>query len=152
FGLIMGAVALLALLGLLSVAWWYIESAGWFDLKVNITIANEKTHPGGEKIDARVGEKVIFNVKSDTDDEIHAHVASNYKLPVQAGKPAKGSFILDQPGNFVVECHHCDGAIVILNVGGNFWAVAPMSARQPDPPVIPPSIDLTLQLSRTDQP
>jgi hypothetical protein len=116
FGLIMGAVALLALLGLLSAAWWYIESAGWFDLKVNITIANEKTHPSGEKIDARVGEKVILNVKSDTDDEIHAHVASNYKLPVQAGKPAKGSFILDQTGSFIVESHHCDEAIVILNV------------------------------------
>lgn len=116
FGLTLAAVALLALLGLLSAAWWYIGFAEFLDYKVNITIANEQPHPSGEKIDARVGEKVILNVKSDTDDEIHAHVASNYKLPVKAGKPAKGSFILDQPGSFIVESHHCHKAIVILNV------------------------------------
>jgi len=60
FGLIMGAVALL---GLLSAAWWYFDFAAWSDLTVNITIANEKTHPSGRKIDVRVGEKVILNVK-----------------------------------------------------------------------------------------
>lgn len=116
FGLTLAAVALLALIGLLSAAWWYVGFAGFFDLKVNITIANEQTHPDGETIDAHVGEKVILNVKSDTDDEIHANVASNYALPVQAGKPAKGSFILDQPGSFIVESHHCHKAVVILNV------------------------------------
>src|SRR4029453_8390972 len=49
----------------------------------------EQPHPSGKEIDGGVGEKVILNVKSDTDDEIHAHVVSNYKLPVKAGKPAK---------------------------------------------------------------
>ena len=40
----------------------------------------------------RVGQKVILNVTSDTDDEIHAHTGgAGYELPVQAGTPAKGS-------------------------------------------------------------
>ena len=115
FGLMLAGIALLALLGLISATWWYVGWAGFLDHQVNITIANDQPDPSGQKIDARVGEKVILNVKSDTDDEIQVHVASNYELPVQAGKPAKGSFILDQPGSFIVESHHCHKTIVILN-------------------------------------
>ena len=36
---------------------------------------------------------------SDADDEIHAHIGGpGYELPVQAGKPAQGSFTLDSAG------------------------------------------------------
>ncbi|HKN45284.1 MAG TPA: hypothetical protein VJW23_15335, partial [Propionibacteriaceae bacterium] len=45
-----------------------------YTLTINITIANGKTIPNGEKINVRVGQKVILNVTSDTDDEVHAHI------------------------------------------------------------------------------
>jgi hypothetical protein len=46
-------------------------------LTINITIAGGKTTPSGQKIDVRVGQKVILNVTRDTDDEIHAHIGGD---------------------------------------------------------------------------
>ena len=87
-----------------------------YALTINITIANGKTIPNGEKINVRVGQKVILNVTSDTDDEVHAHIGGpGYELPVQAGTPAKGEFTIDSPGSFEVESHHLEKIIVILN-------------------------------------
>jgi hypothetical protein len=63
-----------------------------------------------------VGQQVILNVASDTDDEIHAHTGGEgYELPVRAGRPARGSFTIDSPGSFEVESHHLEKIIVILN-------------------------------------
>lgn len=87
-----------------------------YTLTVNIVISKGKTTPNGEKINVRVGQKVILNVISDTDDEIHAHIGGDgYELPVQAGTPARGSFTLQSPGSFEVESHHLEKIIVILN-------------------------------------
>ena len=87
-----------------------------YALTINIEIAGGKTVPNGNKIDVRVGQKVILNVMSDTADEIHAHLGEkDYELAVPAGKPAKGSFTLDSRGSFEVESHHLEKTIVILN-------------------------------------
>ena len=87
-----------------------------YALTINIEIAGGKTIPNAEKINVRVGQKVILNVTSDTDDEIHAHLGENgYQLAVRAGRPATGSFTLDSPGSFEVESHHLEKTIVILN-------------------------------------
>jgi len=87
-----------------------------YALTINISIANGKTIPNGEKINVRVGQKVILNVTSDTDDEVHAHIGGpGYELPVQAGTPATGEFTIDSPGSFEVESHHLEKIIVILN-------------------------------------
>jgi len=87
-----------------------------YPLTINIVIAKGKTIPNGVKYDMRVGQKVILNVTSDADDEIHAHTGgAGYEMQVQAGTPAKGSFTLDSPGSFEVESHHLEKIIVILN-------------------------------------
>jgi hypothetical protein len=87
-----------------------------YDLTINIVISKGKTVPNAEKINVRVGQKVILNVTSDTDDEIHAHIGGEgYELPVKAGTPAKGFFTLESPGSFEVESHHLEKIIVILN-------------------------------------
>ena len=87
-----------------------------YTLTINITIARGKTVPSGEKINVRVGQKVILNVTSDTDDEIHAHIGGEgSELPVQAGTPARGSFTIGSPGSFEVESHDLEKIIVILN-------------------------------------
>ena len=87
-----------------------------YTLTINITIARGKTVPSGEKINVRVGQKVILNVTSDTDDEIHAHIGGEgYELPVRAGTPARGSFTLENPGSFEIESHLLEKSSVILN-------------------------------------
>jgi hypothetical protein len=86
-----------------------------YAMMINIEIAGGETVPNGEKINVRVGQKVILNVTSDTDDEIHAHLGEkDYQLAVRAGSAVKGSFTLDSPGSFEVESHHLEKTIVIL--------------------------------------
>ncbi|HEY5822191.1 MAG TPA: hypothetical protein VIT20_09460 [Propionibacteriaceae bacterium] len=85
-------------------------------LTIDITIADGKVTPNGEKLDAKVGETVVFNVTSDEDDEIHAHTGGDgYELEVPAGKPTRGSLTLTSAGSFEVESHHLEKVIVILN-------------------------------------
>ena len=84
-------------------------------LTINIVIAKGKTIPSGVKYNVAVGQKVILNVTSDTDDEIHAHTGgAGHEMRVQAGTPAKGSFIIDNPGSVEVESHHLEKIIAIL--------------------------------------
>jgi hypothetical protein len=67
-------------------------------LTINITIAGGKTTPSRQKINVRVGQKVISNVTSDTDDEIHAHIG-------RPGLRAAGACW--QAGQAVVHPRHC---------------------------------------------
>ena len=83
---------------------------------IDITIANHQVDPNGKKIDVQVGQQIVLNVTSDTDDEIHAHTGGDgYELAVTAGKKVTGSFTLTSPGSFDVESHHLEKTIVILN-------------------------------------
>jgi hypothetical protein len=85
---------------------------------VDITIADGKVTPNGEKVDVAVGQEVELYVTSDTDDEIHAHTddAAGYAFEVKAGVPATGRFAVASAGSFEVESHHLEKIIVILNV------------------------------------
>ena len=85
---------------------------------VDITIADGKVTPNGEKVDVAVGQEVELNVRSDADDEIHAHTddADGYELEVKAGVPTTGRFTVASAGSFEVESHHLEKIIVILNV------------------------------------
>lgn len=85
---------------------------------VDITIANGRVSPNGEKVDVAVGQEVELNVISDVDDEIHAHTdsADGYALEVKAGAPTTGRFSVASAGSFEVESHDLEKIIVILNV------------------------------------
>ena len=84
---------------------------------IDVTISGGKVSPSGKKLDVAVGQKVVLNVTSDVDEEIHAHaLGDGYQLDVSAGKPATGSFVVSDPGSFYVEAHHLEKVIVILNV------------------------------------
>lgn len=91
-------------------------SASQSVLTINITIANGKVDPNGEKINVSVGQQVTLHVTSDQDDEIHAHTGGDgYELEVKAGQPSIGTFPIPSPGSFEVESHHLEKIIVILN-------------------------------------
>lgn len=86
-------------------------------ITLDIAIAAGKVTPSGQKIDARVGQRVVENVTSDVDDEVHAHIGGDgYELAVKAGVPTSGGFTLTSPGSFEVESHHAGQIIAILNV------------------------------------
>jgi hypothetical protein len=86
-------------------------------LTIDITIAGRTVDPDREEIDVPVGQAVVLNVKSDIDDELHAHMGlDGYALTVWAGQQTTGGFRLRAPGSFVVESHRLGKTIVILNV------------------------------------
>jgi hypothetical protein len=86
-------------------------------LTIDITVADGKVDPDGQAIDVPVGQAVILNVKSDRDEELHAHMGlDGYALTVRAGQRTTGGFRLRAPGSFVVESHYLRKTIVILNV------------------------------------
>ncbi len=84
---------------------------------IDITIADGNVDPSGEQLQASVGQGVILNVKSDMDEELHAHVGlDGYVLRVWGGQTTTAEFRLRGPGSFVVESHRLRKTIVILNV------------------------------------
>lgn len=86
-------------------------------LTIDITMTGDSVSPNGAKIDARVGQRVVLHVTSDTADEVHAHTGGDgYELEVPAGKPTTGSFTLDSPGSFEVESHGREKVLAILEV------------------------------------
>ena len=86
-------------------------------LTIDITIAGRTVDPDREEIDVPVGQAVTLNIKSDIDDELHAHMGlDGYALTVRAGQQTTGGFTLRAPGRFVVESHRLGKTIVILNV------------------------------------
>ncbi|WP_375432435.1 hypothetical protein [uncultured Friedmanniella sp.] len=86
-------------------------------ITIDITIAGGQVTPNGQKIDARVGQRVVENITSDVDEEVHAHTGGDgYELEVKAGTPATGGFDLTTPGSFEIETHHSGKIIAILNV------------------------------------
>jgi hypothetical protein len=86
-------------------------------LTIDIAIANGTVDPDRQEVDVPVGQEVILNVKSDIDDELHAHMGlDGYALMVRAGQRTTGGFRLRAPGSFVVESHYLGKTIVILNV------------------------------------
>ena len=92
-------------------------AAGPSTLTIDITIANGAVDPDRQEIEVPVGQAVILNVKSDIDDELHAHMGlDGYALTVRAGQRTSGGFRLRAPGSFVVESHYLGKTIVILNV------------------------------------
>jgi hypothetical protein len=86
-------------------------------LTIDITIAGGQVDRDRKEIDVPVGQAVILNVKSDIDDELHAHMGlDGYALTVSAGQRATGEFRLRAPGSFVVESHQAATTIVTLHV------------------------------------
>ena len=86
-------------------------------LTIDITIADGHVDPNGQEIEASVGQGVILYVKSDIDDELHAHVGlDGPAFAVYSGQTTTGNFKLRIPGTFLVESHRLGKPIVILNV------------------------------------
>jgi hypothetical protein len=73
-----------------------------------------KVSPNGDKVSVKVGQKIVLTATSDEAEQIHAHTA-DYALEVPAGKKVTSSLTLSIPGSYVVEAHHQEKTIVILN-------------------------------------
>lgn len=84
---------------------------------IDITIADGKVTPSGERVNVTQGQTVIFHVTSDVDDEVHAHTAGDgLEIETKAGKTVTAELVASDVGSFEVESHADGKVIVILNV------------------------------------
>jgi len=83
--------------------------------RVEVTLADGKAEPNGEKVELARGDTVEFVVTSDRDDLLHVH-GVDVEIPVGAGETVTKRIELAQTGRFEVESHHPELLIVQLVV------------------------------------
>jgi len=83
---------------------------------VDIAIKNGKVTSQGDRVDAKVGQRITLRITSDAHDSIHVHSEPEHEWEVRTGDDIEKSFIVDKPGQVAVESHHLDATIVQLVV------------------------------------
>lgn len=82
---------------------------------IRVDVRNGTVTPPPAPVDVQLGRRVIIEVTSDTDDEIHVH---GYELtaPVTAGQPSQVTVDATIPGQFEVELHKAELQLFTLRV------------------------------------
>jgi plastocyanin len=70
---------------------------------------------GPELIKVSMGDTVVINAESNSNDELHLH-GYDKKILLEANKPAAISFTANQTGRFELELHKADKVIATLEV------------------------------------
>lgn len=83
--------------------------------RIEVTLADGKAEPNGEKVEVAKGETVEFVVTSDRHDTLHIH-GVDVEIPVEAGETVTEQVVLEKTGRFEVESHHPELLIVQLIV------------------------------------
>ncbi len=91
------------------------ESATPTTQTINITVADGKITPNGERVEVKAGEKINLVVSADEPGEIHVHSTPEHELSYSAGESTL-PITIDQPGLVDVESHNLDLVIVQLEV------------------------------------
>lgn len=86
------------------------------DLVVDIAIADGSTSPQGDRVDAKVGQKITLRISSDVAEEIHVHSDPEHTYRVGADDEVEKSFTVEKPGQVAVEAHELGVTIVQLVV------------------------------------
>lgn len=82
---------------------------------IAIKLANGKASPNGTRVNLAKGEKIILDITSDRDDEVHVH-GFDKEIEVRAGKRVKVEMVADRTGRYEVESHHPELLIVVLQI------------------------------------
>lgn len=78
--------------------------------------SDRKPTPQGDRVEAKVGQKITLRVTSATDEELHVHSDPEHTFDVKPGKDQLFTFTIDRPGQVAVEAHHAGVTIVQLVV------------------------------------
>ncbi len=82
-----------------------------------ITVTGNKVDGGVQNSEVQLGDKVRFEVTSDTTNEVHVH---GYDLTgkLEAGAKTFVEFIADKPGIWEIELHEGKVSLAMLKVTG----------------------------------
>lgn len=85
------------------------------DLTIPVTIAKGVVTPNNGEYEAKVGQRIQFDVESDAADELHVHAVPEHEFAVKPGAQSF-SFVVKVPGTVVVELHSTDKTVATLTV------------------------------------
>lgn len=91
-------------------------SAAIAGLTVDITIAGGTLTPTNAQLTATVGQPIVLQVSSDTDDELHVHSVPDHEFEVTPGHHQSFEFTVDVPGTVEVELHHLNRTVASIQV------------------------------------
>jgi len=86
------------------------------DVVVDIAVSDGSVTPQGDRVEAKVGQKITLHITSDAHETIHVHSEPEQEFEIAAGDDVERSFTTDTPGQIAVEAHHLDVTIVQLVV------------------------------------
>lgn len=82
---------------------------------VEMTFEGGTASPLGERVQAEVGQPIVFLVTADEPGELHAHTTEELTLEYPAGE-SELTMVVEQPGVVEVESHDLDAILVQLQV------------------------------------
>jgi hypothetical protein len=85
------------------------------DIRIPVTIAKGVVTPNNGEYEAKVGQRIEFDVESDAADELHVHAVPEHEFEVKPGSQTF-SFVVKVPGQVVVELHSSDKTVATLTV------------------------------------
>lgn len=84
-------------------------------ISIQVRIADGKVSPLGTSYAAEVGQSIVLDVTSDTDDELHLHAEPEETFAVTPGTH-RFEFAVEVPGSVSLESHHVGGTIATIDV------------------------------------
>lgn len=85
------------------------------DLRIPVAIAKGVVTPANGEYEAKVGQRIEFDVESDVADQLHVHAVPEHEFEVKPGSQTF-SFVVKVPGQVVVELHSADKTVATLTV------------------------------------
>lgn len=84
-------------------------------LVIEVTVAGDSVSPDAERVEATVGQQIVFRVSTDVPIEIHGHTNPEFTIEAQPGT-SDHTTTIDQVGSYEIELHDPDRLLVRLDV------------------------------------
>lgn len=84
-------------------------------LVVDVTIEGGEVRPNGERLEATVGQPIVFRVTTDVPAEIHGHSSPEFTIEAEAGT-SEHTVTIDTPSSVDVELHEPERLLVRIDV------------------------------------
>jgi hypothetical protein len=80
---------------------------------IAISFKDGEVTPAGDRVEAKAGEPIIFEIDADAPGELHVHSTPDHEIEFEAGTSSQ-EIVIDQPGIVEVELH--EPAIVVVQL------------------------------------
>lgn len=84
-------------------------------LVIDVEIEGDTVTPNAERLDAEVGQPIVFRITSDTTSELHGHASPEFSFDIEPGT-SEHTVTFEEPASVTVELHDPDRTLVQIVV------------------------------------